>query len=186
MSLAESKNRLFYPSVQAPRFAHLRETGIILFGVVLMTIASQISIPWVPVPVTLQTVSVLLIGLTFSRIMAIKTLFSYLFLGALGVPVLAGTTGGIAVFLGPTGGYLLGFLASVLVMTSLQSIFEKSKFLNIAIRCGVGIAVIYLFGVLRLAHFVGLPEAIQLGFVSFIIPEVVKAGLLCLTLRTFK
>ena len=82
---------------------------LILTGTILLTLSAKISVPFYPVPMTLQTLLVLFIGLTYGRILAPLTLALYLFQGAIGLPVFD-NGGGIVYLLGPTGGYLIGFL----------------------------------------------------------------------------
>ncbi|MGL4859067.1 MAG: biotin transporter BioY, partial [Enterobacteriaceae bacterium] len=105
-----------------------KEYGLILTGVLLLFVMSQISIPLQPVPVTLQTVAVMLIGLTWQRAAAIKTVSVYLLLGAMGMPLFADFSAGYGVFMGPTGGYLAGFLLAVWVMTSAGSRLNYQRF----------------------------------------------------------
>ena len=87
---------------------------LILTGTTLLTLSAKISVPFYPVPMTLQKLLVLFTGLTYGRILAPLTLALYLFQGAIGLPVFA-NGGGIVYLLGPTGGYLIGFLAATIL-----------------------------------------------------------------------
>ena len=164
----------------------LTETAYIIFGVLLLSVTAQVSIPLEPVPITLQSFGIMLLALTFDRKPAIKSVLAYLALGAAGVPVLANFRCGIPVFLGTTGGYLLGFLVAVIAMTSLKQVLNKDNFFHIAFNCLVGTLIIYAFGILRLSAFVGFKEAIYLGFIPFIIPGIVKALALSISVRYIK
>jgi len=172
----------FNPAVSA----YVKEVIYVLWGVFLLFLTSQITIPLEPVPITLQTFGVTLIALTFTRKAAIQSILTYLGLGALGVPVFANFRAGVPVFLGTTGGYLFGFLAAVVVMTSIKKYFDNEKFLHIALNCLLGTVIIYIFGVAWLTRFVGFEKALSLGFVPFIIPGIVKILLLAVSLRYIK
>ena len=96
----------------------LKKISIVLFGTLLLTISAKIKVPFYPVPMTMQTFVVVLIGITLGWKLGLATVFAYLFEGAIGLPVFAGTPEkgiGISYMLGPTGGYLLGFLSSVFI-----------------------------------------------------------------------
>jgi len=147
-------------------------------GVVLLWAMSQISIPLKPVPITLQTVGVMAIGLFYRRNQALSTIGVYLILGAAGLPIFSNYSGSIAAFWGSTGGYLVGFFAAVWVMTSVQLFFDSDKYLSIAINCIIGTAVIFVFGISWLSFLIGFKQAIVLGFLPFIMPGLVKALLL--------
>ena len=148
-------------------------------GVILLAAFSQVSIPLEPVPVTLQTVAVMLIGLTYAPSQAIQTVLAYLALGAVGVPVFANFSAGAAVLLGKTGGYLWGFVFAVFLMSFLQQKkLIASKWLQDSLLCTVGTAVIFITGVSYLAGFIGFDAAITYGFWPFVLPGIAKIMLL--------
>ncbi len=153
-------------------------------GIVLLFGCSQLSIPLQPVPITLHTLAVLLIGLTYSPKEAGTTVGSYLILGALGLPVFAGYHGGVAYMLGKTGGYLIGFWTAVLVMAKLQEKQQTRKLLPTFFICMVGQGILYTLGVLWLSTFIGMKAAFTFGVFPFILPEIAKAILLSGILRT--
>ena len=155
--------------------------GSTLWGVFLLFLTTQIIIPLEPVPITLQTVGVLLIGLTFSRKIAIQSLMLYLALGLAGVPVFTNFTGGFYKLIGPTGGYLVGFLMAVLCMTTLRKYLNNGFY--IALNCLVGTLVIYCCGIGWLTYLVGFEAAIKGGLLPFIIPGCIKIMLLALAVR---
>ncbi len=88
-----------------------RKLTMVLFGSVLVGMSAQVSVPMYPVPMTLQTLAISLIGLTYGARLAGVTLLAYLAQGAAGMPVFAGGAAGLAYMFGPTGGFLLGFVA---------------------------------------------------------------------------
>ena len=100
-------------NVMAPSTAAtsaLTKAALVVFGSLLLAVSAQFKIPLYPVPVTGQTLLVLLIGMTYGPRLGGITMAAYLFEGAIGLPVFAGGAAGMAVLFGPTGGYLFGFL----------------------------------------------------------------------------
>lgn len=158
----------------------------IAIGLGILFCCAQISIPLQPVPITLQTVGVMLIGLFYPQKTAVKTVLSYLALGALGAPVFSNLSGGLAVLLGPRGGYLIGFLLAAAAMSCARERILKETWLSMLCNCILGNAVIYLCGVSWLSFYVGLSQAIQLGFLPFILPGIVKSGVLSFAVRSIK
>ncbi len=146
----------------------------ILVGVGLLATCSQISIPIQPVPITMQTVAVMLIGLFYSRNTAIKTVLSYLAAGFMGLPVFSEFAGGLWCLLRPSTGYLFGFLASVAVMTYVREQVKQETFITQIIACALGSIAMYALGISWLSMFVGPSNAFYYGFVPFIIPSIVK------------
>lgn len=147
----------------------------ILIGACMLIVATQISIPLQPVPITMQTVAVLLIGLFYSRATAVKTVLAYLAIGAVGFPVFSNFSGGFVHFLKPTAGYLWGFLGCVYLMAMFREKIKSDTYLTQLLCCILGSIVTYACGISWLALFVGVPGAIKFGLVPFIIPGVVKA-----------
>ncbi len=157
-----------------------------LHGFIILCLTSQVSIPLEPVPITLQTVGVMLIGLTFNRDVAISSVLAYLTFGAFGAPIFSGLSGGIHIFVGPTAGYLIGFLAAVIVMTTIQKHFKSDDFLAVFLNATIGTLVIFIFGISWLTMFSDFSTAIQLGFMPFIIPGILKVLLTCFSIRYIK
>jgi biotin transport system substrate-specific component len=154
----------------------------VVIGVALLFAGAQLSIPLKPIPITLHTVAVLLIGLTYKPREAFASVSSYLFLGALGAPVFAAYNGGLIYMLGKTGGYLAGFLVAVMVISWLQQSMKR-RLLQTLLLSVIGHGIIFAMGVGWLATFIGLKSAIAFGFMPFIIPGLIKAGLLTATLQ---
>ena len=148
----------------------------------MLTIASRIQIPLFPVPVTLQTLALLLLPLLFGTRMALISLFFYITLGFLGAPVFAGGAGPLYM-LGATGGYLAGFAASLLFMGAGLKILNKlqqasMKFLALTAIMLIAHAIIIFCGTFWLAYGVpqlGLDKAILVGTTPFIIGSIVKS-----------
>jgi biotin transport system substrate-specific component len=140
----------------------------------LITLGSWISIPFVPVPLTLQTMFVLLAGTVMKR-SAVIPVGSYLLLGMLGLPLFHNGLSGIGVLLGPTGGYLIGFLPAAFI-TGIVYETDSSK---IRITGLVGsIAVIYTCGIVWLCGSTGVNIAtgVLIGMVPFIPGDILKVS----------
>ncbi|WP_349967203.1 biotin transporter BioY [Wolbachia endosymbiont of Armadillidium arcangelii] len=160
----------------------------ILSCVLLLFLTAQISIPLQPVPITLQTLGVMLIGLKFNRRTAFYSVLTYMLLGAAGLPVLASFSGGYHIFLGPIGGYLIGFLAAVMVMSRVNELLNSKceSLVRNSLSCLAGTVVIFVCGVSWLAIYVGLEQAIMVGVLPFILPGLVKIFLLVAALQYLK
>lgn len=155
---------------------------IALFAVV-MAVCSWISIPILQVPYTLQTFAVFLaVGVLGGRRGTLAVLV-YILLGAVGVPVFAGFTGGLGNLLGNTGGYIIGFLFSALLMWLVEALFGR-KLWVLAVSMVLGLLVCYAFGTAwfmvvyaRNAGAVGLGTALGWCVIPYIIPDLVKIAL---------
>ncbi|WP_333024002.1 biotin transporter BioY [Wolbachia endosymbiont of Pentidionis agamae] len=158
----------------------------VLFCVLFLFLTSQISIPLHPVPITLQTLGVMIIGLKFSSRTAFYSVFTYILFGIIGVPVFANLSAGYYVLIGPSGGYLIGFLAAATIIGSMKEFLSKQEFkpfLSYFLSSLVGTILIFIFGVSWLAIHVGFKQAIISGVLPFIIPGIVKSILLAATLQ---
>ncbi len=162
------------------------ELMVVLGGVILLFAASQIEIPLKPVPITLQTVAVMLIGLTYTPRRAVEAHLIWLGLAAVGLPVLSGFAGGLAYFGGPTLGYLVGFVLSVYVMAMLKEKYSLNSWISDALLCLLGTVIVFSLGVAWLSQLIGFSNALMHGVVPFILPGLVKAGLLCTALQIIR
>ena len=168
----------------------LTRVALVVFGSLLLAVSAQFKIPLYPVPVTGQTLVVLLIGMTYGPRLGGITMLAYLFEGALGLPVFAGGAAGVAVFMGPTGGYLFGFLLAGVAMGYLAERGMGRTVLSTIAAMVLGNSVIYLCGALWLANFIGLGQAIAAGVLPFLYGDALKlavaAGLMPLAWRAVK
>jgi len=139
-----------------------------------------IPIPFSPIPLVLQNFFVLLLGLVFGAKLGASSIALYLFLGILGLPVFAGAKGGVAHFMGPTGGYLVGYLAGTIVTGFLAALQLKQNksilFRDLGAALG-GLVVIYALGVpwLKLRIGFGWEKALEAGLLPFIPGDILKA-----------
>ncbi|MFW6214646.1 MAG: biotin transporter BioY [Alkalispirochaetaceae bacterium] len=152
----------------------------------LITVGSYIVIPlpFSPVPIAMQSGFVLLAGVILSPRSAIASVATYLFLGALGLPLFAGGTGGLGHILGPTGGYLVGYLPAV-ALTSMLSGNSLGRYI---LAATVGTAVIYLCGVSRLGVTQGMSaaEAVSLGMIPFLLGDAIKIAAVSAVAETIR
>lgn len=150
----------------------------VVFGTLVLAASSHISVPMVPVPITMQTLAVTLIGALYGWRLGGLTVLAWLAEGAIGLPVFAGGTGGFARFLGPTGGYLLAFpLAAVLTGWLVEHGWHGQRVLRAFAAMLGGNAVCLLVGAAWLATIVGPQKAIAVGLAPFVIGAVLKAAL---------
>ena len=169
-----------------PNRSTLADLSLIILGSLLIAAFAQINIPLNPVPITGQTFAVLLVGMVLGSRRGALALVTYLAEGAAGLPVFAEMRSGVATLLGPTGGYLFGFVAAAwLVGWLAERGFDRSLMKTLA-AMALGNAVIYLFGVLWLSRFVGSfageQGALALGMYPFLIGDTIKALLAALLL----
>ncbi len=161
-----------------PAAGPLRLAALALLGTLLLTVSAKVQVPFYPVPVTLQTVVVFLLGIAYGPRLALATVLLYLAEGAVGLPVFAGTPEkgiGLAYMAGPTGGYLAGFAAAA-VIAGLAA--ERSRGpLATALGIAAATAAIYLLGAGWLAIFVGPERALALGVAPFLLGDLVKLAL---------
>ncbi|MBP2653757.1 MAG: BioY protein [Firmicutes bacterium] len=137
--------------------------------------AISIPIPFSPVPVSGQSLGIMLTGSILSAKQAALSVLTFLLLGAVGIPVFGGLTGGIGVLVGPKGGYLTGFFAGVIIIALVKGSTDKLWRLALANVVG-GICVVYIPGVLWLSFVTGvdLNKAIMIGALPFIPGDLFK------------
>jgi len=140
----------------------------------LTAIGAYIHIPFPTVPITLQIFFALMAGGLLGKKYGFLSQVIYVLIGAIGLPVFAGGTGGIGILFGPTGGYIFGFLAAGYIAG-----IGKQKFLNKSLYMILGLVAIYVLGVSGLMIFAGLEflPAITTGVTPFIIGDLIKVFL---------
>lgn len=168
-------------TVSASKFKTTDIVYIAIFAA-LMAVCSWISVPTM-VPFTLQTFGVFLAVCLLGGKRGTISVLVYILLGAVGLPVFAGFNGGIQALLGNTGGYIIGFLFSALVMWAFERLLGK-KFWVYALSMVLGLIVCYAFGTVwfmtvyaRSSGAVGLITVLGWCVFPFIIPDLVKIAL---------
>jgi biotin transport system substrate-specific component len=158
---------------------------LLILGIsLLIGLSAQVAIPlpFSPVPITGQTLMVLLAGATLGSKRGSLCLLAYLTEGLTGLPVFAAGASGLSQLLGPTGGYLVGFVVAAYFTGRLAEQGWDRRISTTALAMLFGNAVIYAFGVTWLMAFVGLKQAIAVGFYPFIIGDVLKLMIAALAL----
>jgi len=156
----------------------------VVSGSILVALLAQIRIPlpFTPVPITGQTLGVLLVAAALGRLRGSLSLILYILGGAAGLPFFAGSTSGLAYLLGPTGGYLLGFVLAGYVVGALAERGWDQSMPKVAIMFLAGEIIILGLGALYLARFVGPERALVAGVLPFIPGDLLKAALAALLL----
>ena len=145
----------------------------VLAGIALLTASAHIKIPFYPVPLTMQTLIVLGIGMTYGARLGGATLLGYLAAGFIGLPVFAGGAG-MAYMIGPTGGYLAGFFAAAVVLGALAERGWTRSWATAATAMLMGNVIIYLLGVGWLTSLIGWDKAVQFGLLPFLYGDALK------------
>ena len=170
------------------RRSAIYDIAVIAISAALITVCSWISVPLGPVPVTLQTMAILAVLMTTGGRRGTITIAVYLLLGAVGVPVFAGFKGGPASFLGPTGGFLAGFIVAALIFWLLEKLVFARLMTTPGKRLIFGLVnslvfelVLYVIGVIWFMTVyaaktgpIGLGTVLSMCVIPFIIPDLIK------------
>lgn len=166
------------PRSEAARWGYA--LALMVLGSLVLWVSAKVHVPFWPVPQTLQSLAVLAIGAAFGWRLGAATVLLYLAEGALGLPVFSGTPErgiGVAYMMGPTGGYLLGFvLAAAVAGWFAEKGFDRT-FPRMFVAMLVAAVVVHVPGALWLAQFVGYDKALELGFLPFVWGDLLKVAL---------
>ena len=153
----------------------LKYAFLALIGSIILAVSSKIKIPFYPVPMTMQTLVVLMIGIVFGWKLGLATVSLYLFEGIIGLPVFSGTPEkglGLVYFTGPTMGYLLGFLVAVYISGKFN---YDSNIIKNFLKLLLATSFIYILGMTWLGNLIGWDKPIfQLGAQPFLLAELFK------------
>lgn len=155
---------------------YIKNIALILFGSFLLAVSAKVQVPFWPVPMTMQTFVVFIIGMTCGWRLSFFTLLVYIFEGALGLPVFA-TGSGLLYLMGPTAGYIYGMLFAVIVIGFLSEKGFSNSYLMSLISLLIGSVIIFSFGVGYLGSIIGYDKAINAGLLPFIPSELFKIAL---------
>lgn len=153
---------------------------LVLIGSALLTISAKIQVPFYPVPMTMQSLVVLCLGAALGARLGAATVALYLLEGALGLPVFAGTPEkglGLAYMMGPTGGYLIGFLVAAYAVGLIAERGWDRSHVRMFLAMALGHAIIFLFGYLWLAQLIGMDKAWSAGVAVFSVSTLFKTAL---------
>lgn len=166
-----------WPVPAAPASAAFRFAALAAAGALVLTVSAKAQAPFYPVPLTLQTLVVLVLGSVFGARLGVAAVALYLLEGALGAPVFAGTPEkglGLAYMMGPTGGFLLGFLPAVGFVGACADRGLDRTALRLIAAMSLGHALIFAAGFAWLAALIGAQKAFALGVAPFFVATVVK------------
>ena len=165
----------------------LKNVFIALIGTILLAVSSKVKIPFYPVPMTMQTLVVLLLGITLGWKLGIATVALYLFEGIIGLPVFSGTPEkgiGLVYFSGPTMGYLIGFIFTVYFVGFFK--FHKNFFIKF-LQLVFSVSFIYVLGLVWLGVLIGWDKPLfQLGVQPFLLAELFKVLIVLFSLPKLK
>ena len=157
----------------------IKKIFIALIGTIILAISSKIKIPFYPVPMTMQTFVVLFLGVSFGYKIALATVSLYLLEGIMGLPVFSNTPEkgiGFTYFIGPTMGYLVGFLLACFLASFIKL---NDNYFVIFTKLIFSVSTIYFFGVLWLGTLIGWDKpVIELGVKPFLLAEITKIVML--------
>jgi biotin transport system substrate-specific component len=158
-----------------------------MFGA-LTAVGAYIMIPLPPVPVTLQTLFVFLAGALLGGSLGALSQVVYILLGVIGLPVFAGGKAGAGVLLGPTGGYLIGFVVGAYVIGKLTALRKKPGFVWLVCAMAIGLSLVYMIGIIQLMVVANLDfdKALAVGLLPPLPGDILKmiiAALITLKIR---
>ena len=157
----------------------IKNAIIVFLGTILLTISAKVKIPFYPVPMTMQTFVVLLLGISLGPKVGTMSVILYLAEGILGIPVFSNSPekgSGIIYFTGPTMGYLIGFIFASFLAGKIN---YKSNILIIFLKLILVVSVIYILGMAWLGFLLGWDKPIfDIGAKPFLLAEVTKILLL--------
>jgi biotin transport system substrate-specific component len=157
----------------------IKSLFVIFLGSIVLAISAKIKIPFYPIPMTMQTFVVLLLGISFGYRIAMTTVGLYLLEGIIGLPVFSNSPEkgiGLTYFTGPTMGYLVGFLSACFLASFIKL---QDSYVAIFIKLILSVSTIYILGVLWLGTLIGWDKPIfNLGVLPFLLAEILKISLL--------
>ena len=165
----------------------LKYVFLALIGSIILAVSSKIKIPFYPVPMTMQTLVVLVIGIGFGWKLGLATVSLYLFEGIIGLPVFSGTPEkgiGLVYFTGPTMGYLVGFLVAAYISGKFN--YDNNLVKNF-LKLMLATSFIYILGMSWLGSLIGWDKPIfQLGAQPFLLAELFKILIATLAINQIK
>ena len=165
----------------------IKKLFVVLIGTIILAISSKIKIPFYPVPMTMQTLVILVIGIGFGWKMGLATVSLYLFEGIIGLPVFSGTPEkgiGLIYFTGPTMGYLIGFLVAVFLAGKFN---YNDNIIENFFKLIFATSFIYILGMIWLGGLIGWDKPVfKLGAQPFLLAELFKILLVTLTVHQIK
>jgi biotin transport system substrate-specific component len=173
---------------RGPEWARSRtipaQAALCVVGVAALAVASKVSIPMVPVPITLQTFAVTFLAALFGWRLGGACVVAWLLVGAAGLPVLSGATAGVAKFTGPTAGYLLAFpIATLTIGAMVERGYVGRSLLRLLGVMLIGNAICLAVGAAWLSGTIGAEKALLKGVLPFVVGAALKSALAALSLK---
>jgi biotin transport system substrate-specific component len=157
----------------------IKSLVVIFLGSIILALSAKVKIPFYPVPMTMQTFIVLFLGISFGYKIGLATVSLYLLEGVVGLPVFSNSPErgvGLVYFIGPTMGYLIGFLSACYLSSFIKI---NDNYFVIFAKLILSVSTIYILGILWLGVLIGWDKPIiQLGITPFLLAEIFKMALL--------
>ena len=155
---------------------YFQNISLMIIGTLILAFSSKVQVPFWPVPMTMQTFVIFLIGMTYGVRLSFATVTLYLLEGAAGLPVFA-SGGGLSYLFGPTAGYLYGMLFASVAISYFANLGFSKTYFKAAFSLIIGSIIIFSFGILYLGSIIGYEKAIAAGLLPFIPSEIFKIAL---------
>jgi biotin transport system substrate-specific component len=156
----------------------VRPAVLVAAGVCLITLGAKASVPFWPVPLTLQTLAISVVAAAYGLRLGVATAAAYLLAGLLGAPVFAGMSVGVAPFMGPTGGFLAGFLVMAAIIGAAADRGWDKAWPKILAALALANVIVFVPGLLWLGTFTGYgAKLLAAGLWPFALGTVVKTAL---------
>ncbi|MCK5166841.1 MAG: biotin transporter BioY [Rhodospirillaceae bacterium] len=180
---------VFWPAANANGASSMLRGVVLAFiGSILLTISAKVHLPFYPVPMTMQTLVVLGLGMALGSRLGAAAVMLYMAEGAMGLPVFSGTPEkgmGVAYMMGPTGGYLLGFIVAAWATGFLAERGWDRGVLTTASAMVIGNGIIYALGLLWLGSILGWDKPIiEWGMTPFLLADATKILLAVIIMPT--
>jgi biotin transport system substrate-specific component len=187
MSLFEPSTRLDFDPLRLSARPLAVKSAFVLAGTLILALASQISVPMVPVPITMQTFALTMIGALYGWRLGGLTVLAWLAEAMVGFPVLANGAGGLAPFMGPTAGYLVSFpiIAALAGWLAARGWTGDRVVLSFSAHLAANILCLAIGG-LWLAYLLGMEKAWLFGVAPFILGAVLKSALVAAALKAVR
>ncbi|MER8663915.1 biotin transporter BioY [Mesorhizobium sp. M1148] len=184
--IAFSPSKPSFSPLRLQTRSHSWQAAAVVLGTLFLALLSQIEVPMVPVPVTMQTFAVTLVGALYGWRLGAMTIIAWLGEGAVGFPVLSGGAAGASYFVGATGGYLFAFpVVGALVGWLAERGWNGNRVLLAFAGMVLGNLACLVLGTAWLAVMIGLEQAITFGFLPFLVGGLLKSALGAATLKLF-
>ncbi|MBB3425038.1 biotin transport system substrate-specific component [Rhizobium sp. BK312] len=187
MSLLQHHDEVAFDPLRLGQRSLVAKTVFVLAGTLILALASRISVPMVPVPITMQTFAITMIGALYGWRLGAVTVLAWLGEAAIGFPVLAGGAGGVAPFMGPTAGYLVSFpIIAALVGWLAERGWSGNRIVRSFIAHLSANILCLAIGGAWLAALIGAEKGWLLGVAPFILGAVLKSALAAAVLKTIQ